>query len=49
LNNLLLAIYSRIFVGCYSFLKRFKQSILIVQGVHFVFALFNLQGTSLCR
>ena len=43
LNHLLLAINSRIFVGC--FRLRFKQIHKFVKGVLFVFALFNLQGT----
>ena len=40
---MLLAINSRIFVGC--FRLRFKQIHKFVKGVLFVFALFNLQGT----
>ena len=42
-ESLLLAINSRIFVGC--FRLRFKQIHKFVKGVLFVFALFNLQGT----
>jgi len=34
LINLSSKFYSRIFVGCFSFFKRFKQSIIIVQGVN---------------
>ena len=40
---LLLAIYFRIFVG--RFRLRLNNIHLIVQGVHFVLSLFNLQGT----
>ena len=47
LNHLLLAINSRIIVGC--FRLRFKQIHKFVKGVLFVFALFNLQGTAAFR
>ena len=46
-ESLLLAINSRIFVGC--FRLRFKQIHKFVKGVLFVFALFNLQGTAASR
>jgi len=47
LNNLLLAILLKNFVGCFrsSYTRYLKQSIIIVQGVIVCLALFNLQGT----
>ena len=50
LNNLLLAFITQEFsLAVIRFTRKLKQSIIIVQGVHFVFALFNLQGTAARR
>ena len=49
LNNLLLAFITQEFslaVFIRSYTNFFLNNPLIVQGVHFVFALFNLQGTA---
>ena len=52
LNNLLIAFITQEFslAVFYSFVHElFLNNPLIVQGVHFVFALFNLQGTAARR